>query len=73
MAARIIGPTLARHNQIGLDMLTPEEGLELFDKALRGGRAFNVAAALDQAGTTSELPRRARRHTAIVPFAAGLG
>jgi amino acid adenylation domain-containing protein/thioester reductase-like protein len=48
MAAKIIGPTLARLTQLGLDMLTPEEGLELFEKAVRGGRALTVAAALDQ-------------------------
>jgi amino acid adenylation domain-containing protein/thioester reductase-like protein len=48
MAAHIIGPTLARLTQLGLDMLSPEDGLALFDKAVWSGRALTVAAALDQ-------------------------
>lgn len=48
MAARIIGPTRARLTQLGLDMLTPEQGLELLDTAVRGGRSLTIAAALDQ-------------------------
>ena len=47
MAARIIGTTLARLTHLGLDMLSPEEGLQLFEMAVRGGRALTVAAALD--------------------------
>ncbi|KZF26938.1 nonribosomal peptide synthetase 7 [Xylona heveae TC161] len=47
MAARIVGTTLAHLNRLGLDMLTPEEGLKLFEKAVRSGRALTVAAALD--------------------------
>ncbi|RYP50631.1 hypothetical protein DL768_003913 [Monosporascus sp. mg162] len=48
MAAGMIGTgTLAHLTQLGLDMLTPEEGLELFGKAVRSRRALTVATALD--------------------------
>jgi len=47
MAARIVGTTLARLTHLGLDMLSPEEGLQLFETAVRSGRALTVAAALD--------------------------
>lgn len=47
MAARIIGPTLARLTELGLDMLAPDKGLQLFEEAVRSGRTLTVAAALD--------------------------
>ncbi|KAF2469221.1 nonribosomal peptide synthetase 7 [Lindgomyces ingoldianus] len=47
MAAKITGTTLAHLDQLGLDPLTPKEGLALFEKAVRSGRALTVAAALD--------------------------
>ncbi|EUC43582.1 hypothetical protein COCMIDRAFT_7015 [Bipolaris oryzae ATCC 44560] len=48
MAANIIGPTRARLAQSGLDMLAPEDGLELLGYAVRSHRTLTVAAALDQ-------------------------
>lgn len=39
--------TLAHLARLGLDSHTPEQGLELFEAAVRSGRALTVAAALD--------------------------
>jgi thioester reductase-like protein len=48
MASGIIGTgTFTLLTQMGLDMLTPEEGLEQFEQAVRGRRALTIAAALD--------------------------
>ncbi len=48
MAARLTGGTTRAHlAQYGLDPLTPEEGLEPFEQAVRSGLALTVAAALD--------------------------
>lgn len=58
MAARIIGPTHARLTELGLDMLAPDKGLELFEEAVRGGRTLTVAAALDLKRLQSHYTKR---------------
>jgi amino acid adenylation domain-containing protein/thioester reductase-like protein len=53
MGAGLTGRTTLTHlSKFGLDPLKPEEGLNLLEQAIRGGRALTVAAALD--------PRRLR-------------
>ncbi|GAA3368398.1 hypothetical protein GCM10020367_06570 [Streptomyces sannanensis] len=47
MAAGLSEFDRARFAQLGLDRLAPEEGLELFELAVRSGRALTMAAALD--------------------------
>ncbi len=47
MAAGLSETDRVRFAQLGLDRLAPEEGLELFELAVRGGRALTVSAALD--------------------------
>ncbi|MFJ8584812.1 amino acid adenylation domain-containing protein [Streptomyces sp. NPDC093595] len=47
MAAGLSEFDRARFAQLGLDRLAPDEGLELFELAVRSGRALTMAAALD--------------------------
>ncbi|AYG84644.1 Phenolphthiocerol synthesis polyketide synthase type I Pks15/1 [Streptomyces hundungensis] len=47
MAAGLSEFDRARFAQLGLDRLAPDEGLELFELAVRSGRALIMAAALD--------------------------
>ncbi|WP_378733236.1 amino acid adenylation domain-containing protein [Nocardia brasiliensis] len=47
MAAGLSETDRVRFAQLGLDRLAPEEGLELLELAVRGGRALTVSAAFD--------------------------
>jgi polyketide synthase 12 len=47
MAAGLSEVDRARFAQLGLDRLAPEEGLELFELAVKSGRALTMSAALD--------------------------
>ncbi|MFC9998713.1 amino acid adenylation domain-containing protein [Nocardia sp. NPDC127526] len=47
MAAGLSETDRARFAQLGLDRLAPEEGLELLETAVQGGRALTMAAAFD--------------------------
>ncbi|MER7833796.1 amino acid adenylation domain-containing protein [Streptomyces sp. NPDC095602] len=47
MAAGLSEFDRARFAQLGLDRLSPDEGLELFELAVRSGRPLTMAAALD--------------------------
>ena len=47
MAAGLSEVDRARFAQLGLDTLAPEESLELFELAVKSGRALTMAAALD--------------------------
>ncbi|MEU6235318.1 amino acid adenylation domain-containing protein [Kitasatospora sp. NPDC047058] len=47
MAAGLSEVDRARFAQLGLDRLAPEEGLELLELAVTGGRPLTMAAALD--------------------------
>ncbi|MER0443996.1 amino acid adenylation domain-containing protein [Streptomyces sp. Edi4] len=47
MAAGLSEFDRARFAQLGLDRLAPDEGLELFELAVRSGRALTMSAALD--------------------------
>ena len=45
MADNLSETCRARYAQLGLDPLTPEDGLELLERAIRGGRGLTIAAA----------------------------
>ncbi|WP_369690767.1 beta-ketoacyl synthase N-terminal-like domain-containing protein [Nocardia crassostreae] len=47
MAAGLSETDRIRFAQLGLDRLAPDEGLELLETAVRGGRALTMAAAFD--------------------------
>lgn len=47
MAAGLSEVDRVRFAQLGLDALAPEEGLELFELAVKSGRALTMSAALD--------------------------
>jgi polyketide synthase 12 len=47
MAARLSEADRTRFARQGMDALAPEEGMELLELAVKGGRALTVAAALD--------------------------
>lgn len=47
MAANLSESCRARYAQLGLGVLSPEDGLELLERAIRSGRALAVAAAYD--------------------------
>ncbi|GAP93000.1 putative polyketide synthase [Rosellinia necatrix] len=47
MATTLVSSTRAHLSQLGLGSLAPESGLELFERAVRGGRELTVAAVLD--------------------------
>ncbi|KAI1340805.1 hypothetical protein F5Y15DRAFT_406680 [Xylariaceae sp. FL0016] len=47
MASRLATTTMTNMNHFGLDTLTTDEGLELFEEAAMSNRALTVAAALD--------------------------
>lgn len=47
MASKLTGTTQAHLVHFGLDLLTPEDALELFEHAVASTRALTVAAALD--------------------------
>ncbi|KAH7114611.1 polyketide synthase [Dactylonectria macrodidyma] len=49
MAAGLVDSTRAHLAEFGLDPLTQDQGLELFETTARSGRALTVAAALDPA------------------------
>ena len=68
MAAGLTGRTTLTHlAKFGLNPLTPEEGLELFEEAVRSGRALTVAAALDPERLQSYFEEEAGRG-GIPPF-----
>ena len=69
MAAGLTGRTTLTHlAKFGLDPLTPEEGLELFEEAVRSGRALTVAAALDRERLQSYLEEEEAGKGGIPPF-----
>ncbi|KAG8423102.1 putative PKS/NRPS-like protein biosynthetic cluster [Metarhizium acridum] len=47
MATTLVPTTRAHLSQLGLGFLPPEAGLEIFEQAVRQGRALTVAAVLD--------------------------
>jgi amino acid adenylation domain-containing protein/thioester reductase-like protein len=47
MATQLGDVDLARFARMGLDALAPDEGMELFVRAVQGGQALTMAAALD--------------------------
>lgn len=47
MAATLVSTTRAHLSQLGLGLLAPEAGLDLFEQAVHQGRALTVAAVLD--------------------------
>ncbi|OCL14727.1 nonribosomal peptide synthetase 7 [Glonium stellatum] len=60
MATGLTGRTTLTHlAKFGLDPLTPEDGLKLFEQAVRSGRALTVAAALDPERLRSYLEEEA--------------
>lgn len=68
MASRIVQSTMSQISQLGLDMLTPQDGLALLVKAVQDDAALTVAAALD--------PKRLQTyyadHGGIPPFMTSL-
>ncbi|KAI1179735.1 polyketide synthase [Nemania sp. FL0916] len=47
IATTLVSTTRAHLSRLGLDFLSPEVGLDLFEQAVRQGRALTVCAALD--------------------------
>ncbi|HTZ44396.1 MAG TPA: amino acid adenylation domain-containing protein [Jatrophihabitans sp.] len=64
MAAGLNEFDRARFAQLGLDRLAPDEGLELLERAVRGGRPLTMAAAFD----LSRLQRYYEDHGGIPPL-----
>ncbi|MCJ1441372.1 MAG: hypothetical protein MMC23_001858 [Stictis urceolatum] len=68
MAAGLKGRTTLNHlAKFGLDALSSEEGLELFEEAVRSGRALTVAARLDPKRLRIYLEEEEAGRSGVIP------